>query len=132
MAADGVRLDPDHVYVIPAGADLTVHGGTVSLLRREKTRGLHLPIDTFFRALAEDRQGRAIGVVLSGSGADGREGLRAIKAEGGIAIAQEPASAQFRQAWLDAVNRVLNGQQSPRQALNQAQREAQTAIDRAK
>ena len=50
----------------------------------------------------------------------------------GFAIPLSPASAQFRQAWLDAVNRVLNGQQSPRQALNQAQREAQTAIDRAK
>jgi two-component system, chemotaxis family, CheB/CheR fusion protein len=95
-AADGVRLDPGHVYVIPAGADLTIRGGTVSLLRRENTGGLHLPIDTFFRALAEDKEERAIGVVLSGSGADGREGLRAIKAEGGIAIAQEPASAQFR------------------------------------
>jgi multiple sugar transport system substrate-binding protein len=46
-----------------------------------------------------------------------------------FSIPLSPASAQFRQAWVDAVNRVLEGRQTPRQALNQAQREAQKAID---
>jgi anti-sigma regulatory factor (Ser/Thr protein kinase) len=95
-ATNGARLEADRVYVIPPGADLTIHDGTITLVPRERTGRPHLPIDTFFRSLAEDRHGGAIGVVLSGSGADGREGLRAIKAKGGIAIAQEPASAQFR------------------------------------
>ncbi|HEY6948139.1 MAG TPA: chemotaxis protein CheB, partial [Gemmatimonadales bacterium] len=95
-ATDGARLEPNRVHVIPAGADLTIEGGIVALVPREKTGNLHLPIDTFLRSLAADARGSAIGVVLSGSGADGREGLRAIKAEGGIAIAQDPQSAQFR------------------------------------
>ncbi|HSK09942.1 MAG TPA: chemotaxis protein CheB [Vicinamibacterales bacterium] len=95
-AAHGMRLEPNRVHVIPSGADLTIRAGVVALVPREKTGNLHLPIDTFFRSLAEDARGSAIGVVLSGSGADGREGLRTIKAEGGIAIAQDPESAQFR------------------------------------
>ena len=94
--ANGMRVEPDRVHVIPSGFDLTMRRGTLELVQRKMTGRLHLPIDTFFRSLAEDGRDRAIGVVLSGSGADGTEGLRAIKAEGGIAIAQDPDSAQFR------------------------------------
>ncbi len=94
-AASGMRVERDHVYVIPSGADLSIDRGSLKLGPRRMTGGLHLPIDTFFRALAEDQSRRAIGVVLSGSGADGTEGLRAIKAAGGIAIVQSPSSAQF-------------------------------------
>jgi two-component system, chemotaxis family, CheB/CheR fusion protein len=95
-ATNGMRVERDRVHVIPSGSDLTIEHGILALGRRHTTGRLHLPIDTFFRSLAEDDKDRAIGVVLSGSGADGTEGLRAIKAEGGIAIAQEPGSAQFR------------------------------------
>jgi two-component system CheB/CheR fusion protein len=94
-ATSGMALEPDRVHVIPSSADLTVKDGNLTLVPRQRTGRLHLPIDSFFRSLAADSGGRAIGVVLSGSGADGTEGLRAIKAEGGIAIAQEPDSAQF-------------------------------------
>lgn len=95
-AVSGMRVEPNRVHVIPSGSDLTIQHGTLALGRRQTTGRLHLPIDIFFRSLAEDGKDRAIGVVLSGSGADGTEGLRAIKAEGGIALAQEPGSAQFR------------------------------------
>ncbi|MEN9800416.1 MAG: hypothetical protein RL653_4113 [Pseudomonadota bacterium] len=95
-ATSGMPVEPNRVHVIPPGSDLTIEHGTLALGRRQTTGRLHLPIDTFFRSLAEDGRERAIGVVLSGSGADGTEGLRAIKAEGGIALAQEPESAQFR------------------------------------
>ena len=94
-AASGMRVERDHIYVIPSGADLSIHRGVLTLGPRRMSRGLHLPIDSFFGALAEDQHRRAIGVVLSGSGADGTEGLRAIKAAGGIAIVQSPGSAQF-------------------------------------
>jgi two-component system, chemotaxis family, CheB/CheR fusion protein len=89
------RVEPNRVYVIPPDADLTISRELISLVPRQRTRKLHLPIDTFCRALAKDVGGRAIGVVLSGSASDGTEGLRAIKAAGGITFAQSPASAQF-------------------------------------
>lgn len=93
--ADGMRAEGNRVHVIPPGSDIGVRDGVFRLLPRETTRKLHLPIDTFFAALAEDEPGRAIGVVLSGTGSDGTLGLRAIKAAGGITFAQEPESAQF-------------------------------------
>jgi two-component system CheB/CheR fusion protein len=95
-AADGMRLESNRVHVIPSGSDLTIEDGVLALLPRRRTGHLHLPIDSFFRALAADVGARAIGVILSGSGADGTEGLKVIKSEGGIAIVQDPNSAQFR------------------------------------
>lgn len=93
---DGMEAAPNRIHVLPPGAELHVRDGVLSLESRSRTRGLHLPIDTFFRALAADQPGRGIGVVLSGSGSDGTDGLRAIKAAGGITLAQAPDSAQFR------------------------------------
>lgn len=93
---EGTPTEPNHVYVIPPGADLTVRDGAVVLVPRLMTGKVHLPIDVFFRALAADVSRRAIGVVLSGCASDGTEGLRAIKCAGGIALVQEPHSAQFR------------------------------------
>ncbi|HSQ62041.1 MAG TPA: chemotaxis protein CheB, partial [Polyangiaceae bacterium] len=95
-ARDGMVVQPDHVYVIPSNADLGILGGALSLLPRpSETRRPHLPIDFFLRALAKDRGSQAIGVILSGTGADGSEGLRAIKAEGGVTFVQDPESAKF-------------------------------------
>ena len=94
--ADGMAAQPDHVYVIPPDADLDVHGRILRLVERGAGSRLHLPIDAFMTALAEDQPDRCIGVVLSGSGSDGTEGLRAIRAAGGLALAQAPESAQFR------------------------------------
>src|SRR5690606_34957161 len=90
-----MAAEADHVYVIPPGGDLSIQRGRIKLSPRSDGR-LHLPIDAFFRALADDIGASAIGVVLSGSGTDGTEGLRAIKAAGGIAMAQDPDTAQFR------------------------------------
>ena len=90
------RAQPNRVYVIPPSADLDIEQGFLSLIPRQQAGTPHLPIDAFFRALAEDLPGRAIGVVLSGSASDGTEGLRAIKSAGGITFAQDPQSAQFR------------------------------------
>ena len=93
---DGMVVEPDHVYVIPPGADLGLRQGVLVLRERAPGRKIHLPIDGFFRELAEEQPDRAIGVVLSGSAFDGTEGLRAIRAAGGITCAQDPESAQFR------------------------------------
>jgi two-component system CheB/CheR fusion protein len=95
-AVDGDRLEPNHVYVIPPNGDLSIQKGTLSLLSRaDSARGLHLPIDFFFSALAAECGSRGIGVVLSGTASDGTEGLKAIKAEGGITFAQDPRTAKF-------------------------------------
>lgn len=93
---DGMRVEPDHVYVIPPNADVGILQGTLTLVPRStEPHRPHLPIDFFFAALAVDQANPPIGVVLSGTGSDGTEGLRAIKAEGGITFVQDPRSAKF-------------------------------------
>jgi len=94
-ATDGLRVRPNHVYTIPPDCDLVLGQGALHLLLPEAQRGLRLPIDRFFRTLARDQQGRAIGIILSGTGSDGAEGLRAIKAAGGLAMVQEPGTSQY-------------------------------------
>jgi two-component system CheB/CheR fusion protein len=92
---EGMRAEPDHVYVIPANADLNVIDGLLHVVGRRASAGRHLPIDYFLGSLAQTRKSRAIGVILSGTGSDGTAGLKAIKAEGGITFAEDPASAKF-------------------------------------
>ena len=89
------KLRPDHVYVIPPNRDLSILDGKLLLLEPEAPRGLRLPIDFFFRALAESQREQAIGVVLSGMGSDGSLGARALKEHGGFCLAQDPADARF-------------------------------------
>ncbi|MFA7281571.1 MAG: chemotaxis protein CheB [Sterolibacterium sp.] len=92
-AGDGMPIQPDCVYIIPPNKDLSLLHGTLHLLEPVGSRGLRLPIDFFLRSLAEDRQERAIGVILSGMGSDGMFGLCAIKEKSGLTLVQEPASA---------------------------------------
>ena len=91
---DGMAVAPDCVYVIPPSKDMSLLHGRLRLLEPFAPRGLRLPIDFFLRSLAEDRQERAVGVILSGMGSDGVFGLRAIKEKVGLTLVQEPASAQ--------------------------------------
>ena len=92
---EGMRAEANHVYVIPANADLSLMDGLLHVVGRRAPAGHHLPIDYFFRSLAETRKSRAVGVILSGTASDGTAGLRAIKAEGGLTFAQDPASTKF-------------------------------------
>lgn len=91
----GVGIRPNYVYVIPPGAVMAISGGVFTLTPRSKEPGQHLAVNFFMRSLAEDRKGRAIGIVLSGTGTDGTLGLTDIKAEGGITFAQDPASSKY-------------------------------------
>ncbi|MBI2215974.1 MAG: PAS domain-containing protein [Candidatus Rokubacteria bacterium] len=90
---DRLRVEPDHVYVIPPNADMTIGGGAFTITPRAAV-DRHTPIDHFLCSLAQEQEGRAIGVVLSGTGSDGTLGLRAIKAEGGITFVQDAKSAK--------------------------------------
>jgi two-component system CheB/CheR fusion protein len=92
---DRTRVRPDCVYVIPPNKDLSVLHGVLHLFEPAAARGLRLPIDFFFRSLAQDRHEQSIGVILSGMGSDGRLGLRAIKERAGTVLVQEPATAKF-------------------------------------
>ena len=94
-ATDTMRMEPDVVYVIPPNKELTVAGGLLHLAEPAQPRGMRLPIDLLFASLARDQGEQAIGVVLSGMGSDGTLGLQAIKSQGGLTLAQLPASAQF-------------------------------------
>ncbi len=92
---DRTRVKPNGVYVIPPNKDLSILRGVLHLLDPRAPRGLRLPIDFFFRAVAEDQQEHSIGVILSGMGSDGLLGARAIKEKGGVVLVQAPASAKF-------------------------------------
>jgi two-component system, chemotaxis family, CheB/CheR fusion protein len=94
-AADGMRVERNRIYVIPPNANLSVSRGVLHLHKLESGRGPRLPVDHFFRSLAEDQGVRAIGVVLSGTGTDGTLGLQAIKAAGGVTFVQDPSSARY-------------------------------------
>ena len=92
---DRMQIHPDHVYVIPRNRDLSLLHGHLHLMEPAEPRGLRLPIDSFFRSLALDRGDLAIGVILSGMGADGTLGMRSIKDAAGLSFAQTPATAKF-------------------------------------
>jgi two-component system CheB/CheR fusion protein len=95
QVTDRQRVEPDHVYVIPPNRDMSILHGALHLLPHSAPRGLNLPVDSFFRSLAVDRQERGIAVVLSGMGSDGTLGVRAIKEKGGAAFVQSLESAKF-------------------------------------
>lgn len=94
-AADGMAIEPDHVYVIAPDSSLTVDDGRLRLTEPPERRGHRHPIDLLFASLAQHRRERAICIVLSGSGSDGTEGLREVKAQGGCILVQDPATARF-------------------------------------
>ena len=94
-AADGMPVEANHVYVIPANVDLTIAHGALILAPRTQAAGSHMPIDRFLRSLAGECGSRAIGVILSGAGSDGSAGVQAVKGAGGVTFAQDQATAKF-------------------------------------
>ncbi|MFZ4572055.1 MAG: chemotaxis protein CheB [Bacteroidales bacterium] len=95
QATDSLKVKPNCVYVIPPNKSLSILNGALHLFAPVETRGLRLPVDVFFRSLADDRQEQSIGIILSGMGSDGSLGLKAIKEKNGIVLVQDPASAKF-------------------------------------
>jgi len=104
---DDLVVKKNHVYIIPPNKDLTLFHGVLRLLDPVKPRGLRLPIDYFFRSLADDLMELSIGVILSGMGSDGMLGLRAIKEIGGGAFVQDPLTSKFDGMPRSAINAGL-------------------------
>jgi two-component system, chemotaxis family, CheB/CheR fusion protein len=95
QAGPNMLLRANSVFVLPPNSDMTIQDGRLQLVKREAGRGHHMPIDTFFRSLAEDQKSNAVGVILSGTASDGTQGLAAIKNEGGITFAQDSETAKY-------------------------------------
>lgn len=90
---DSVHVEPDHIYVLPPNKLLVANGGILKIIPRPPDSDPYRPIDLFFSSLAEVHCAHAVGVVLSGTGTDGTEGMKDIKNQGGLTFVQEPASA---------------------------------------
>jgi two-component system CheB/CheR fusion protein len=93
--SDGIRVERNCVYVIPPAFDMAYINGTLQLLEPTESHGKHLPIDFFFQTLAQDQREHAIGVILSGTGSDGTQGMQAIKDAGGIVLVQAPETTEY-------------------------------------
>ena len=133
-AREGMRIQADHIYVIPPDADIAVSVGCLRLQRRHGRSPPHLPADHLFRSLARELGKGAIGIVLSGIGSDGAKGLKAIKTGGGVAFAEDPSSARFdgmpRSAIsMGCVDYVLPPREIARELANLGQRAGTAAGD---
>jgi two-component system CheB/CheR fusion protein len=95
QASDRMPLERDHVYVIPPQAYLSIREGALHLSMPKERHGARMPFDFFLNSLAEECGERAMCAILSGTGADGSLGLKAVKASGGLVIAQDPAEAAY-------------------------------------
>lgn len=103
---DRTRVKPDCLYVIPPNKSMSVLQGILFLTDPIEERGLRLPIDFFLCSLALDQKENAVGIILSGMGSDGSEGVRAIKERNGIVLVQDPSSAKFDSMPRNAIGSV--------------------------
>jgi two-component system CheB/CheR fusion protein len=95
QATDGLLIEREHLYVIPPGTYLSVGNGALHLSQPEARHGARLPFDFLLHSLAEEYRERAVCVILSGTGADGSLGLKAVKEKGGLVVVQDPDEAGY-------------------------------------
>jgi len=92
---DGAILAPNRVYLNPPNKNVAVFNRTLHLREPVKSGAINMPIDFFFRSLSEDQKEKAIGIIVSGTASDGTLGIKAIKGEGGMVMAQDPDTAKY-------------------------------------
>lgn len=129
-ATDKQLVKPDHIYVIPPDAYLEINKNKIKLIKPEHQRGMRKAVDHLFRSLAKECGPYCAGVILSGAGSDGTAGLRVIKAAGGLALAQDPNTAEHDSMPLSAIDagiidKTLSISEMP-DVLNQYQEYAKT------
>jgi len=92
---DGMTIEEGAVHIIPPGASLTLEDYTMRLTEFDQPRGLRLPINSFFESLADQHGANCVGVILSGTGSDGANGMRAIRNAGGLGLVQDPRQSAY-------------------------------------
>jgi two-component system CheB/CheR fusion protein len=102
-AADGIQIEPDHVYIIPPNKDMGIHNRKLLLLNISKPNGYRQPVDYFLQSLADDQWNKAVAIIMSGMGSDGETGVRMIKEKLGMAMVQDPETAQYSSMPLAAI-----------------------------
>ena len=104
LAENTMQVQPNCIYVIPHNKSMSILKGALYLFEPTEVRGMRLPIDFFFRSLADDQAEYAIGIILSGMGSDGSIGIGAIKEKNGIVLVQDPVTAKFDSMPRNAIN----------------------------
>lgn len=127
-----MEVQPNHVYLIPPRKDMIISQRKLLLTDKDPKQGLALPIDHFFRSLAQDAGAAAVGVILSGSGSDGSRGIRDIHAAGGLVICESLDTAKFDGMPVNAletgvVDLLLPPDQIPQALINHVANLAQRA-----
>ena len=122
-AEDGMRVEPNNIYLIPRKMNMKIFQSKLHLTEKNNLHILNLPIDIFLQSLAEDFEDKSVAVILSGTGSDGSRGIRTIKENGGIIIAQDPDSAKFDGMPKSAISTgtvdfVLQPQEMPAKIVN--------------
>jgi two-component system CheB/CheR fusion protein len=113
-----VKVEPDHVYVVPPNQHLGMYDGHIVVEQNVSVEERRAPVDIFFRTLAESHHARAIAVVLSGTGANGSMGIKRVKERGGAAFVQNPREAEFSEMprnsiATELIDAVLNVREIP-------------------
>ena len=126
QAEDGMRIKPNCVYVIPPNKFLSILHGALQLIEPDPSYGFRGPIDFFLRSLAEDREEKAISIILSGTGSDGALGIKAVKGAGGMTLVQAPHSAKYDNMPASAIatgcaDHILPPEKMPRELIKYIQ-----------
>jgi len=106
-AADGLKVEPNRVYVIPPNKDMGIHNRKLLLLKPDRPHGFRQPIDYFLQSLAEDQWNKAVAIIFSGMGSDGETGVRMIKEKLGMVMVQDPPTAKYNSMPLAAIGTNL-------------------------
>jgi two-component system CheB/CheR fusion protein len=130
---DAVKIEPNHVYVIPPNKSLSMSDGHLALAEVRRVEERRAPVDIFFRTLADSKHSRAVSVVLSGTGSDGSMGMKRVKEMGGVCIAQEPSEAEYSDMPRNSIatgliDYVLRVAEMPRKLIAYKERLGQTRI----
>jgi two-component system, chemotaxis family, CheB/CheR fusion protein len=122
QVTEKIKVEPDHVYVVPPNQHLTMQDGAIIVSPNTQIEERRAPVDIFFRTLAEEHGTRAVAVILSGTGANGSMGIKRVKERGGAAFVQNPREAEFNEMPRNSiatglVDEVLNVAELPAKIL---------------